>query len=119
MALRWYILRDREPVPVSGMREAVEWQMRNWDKRHVAYWEYGDITVSTIFLGLDHRMIFQQDMGEPLIFETMILGGEHSGWARRCGTWAQAERFHDQAMRLVRDSSVSVQRTNINHDGDM
>lgn len=56
------------------------------------------VKVSTIFLGLDHQF----GDGPPLLFETMIFGGPHSGYQKRCSTLDQAEAQHEAAIALVR-----------------
>ena len=56
-------------------------------------------TTSTVFLGLDHRFI---DDGPPLLFETMIFGGDGDKDQWRCSTWEQAEAQHRRAVELVR-----------------
>lgn len=57
----------------------------------------GDVTVSTVHLGLDHRY----GGGSPLIFETMIFGGEHDQYQRRYSTEEEAMRGHlDVLFRL-------------------
>lgn len=67
--------------------------------RRVA-WSGSDegLHVSTVFLGLDHRYSHE---GPPMIFETMIFGGEHDQWQERCSTWEQAEAMHKQACDLA------------------
>jgi len=57
----------------------------------------GDITVSTVFLGLDHSFCF----GPPLLWETMIFGGEHDGYQERYSTRQQALDGHAEAFRLA------------------
>lgn len=56
------------------------------------------IMVSTVFLGIDHNF---SNRGEPLVFETMIFGGEHDGWCARASTKDEAERYHKHAIGLV------------------
>lgn len=66
--------------------------------RHVAQEHVGGVRVSTVFLGFDHNIF-----GDiPLLFETMIFGGEHDGYQERCSTWTEAEKMHAEALDLVR-----------------
>lgn len=58
----------------------------------------GDVLVSTVFLGLDHNF----GRGLPLLFETMILGGEHDGYSDRYTTWDEAEAGHAKALAMAR-----------------
>lgn len=66
-------------------------QFRSWqtDKR-VGNTVVGDVTVSTVWLGLDH----QHGSGPPLIFETMTFGGEYDQEMQRYSTEEDAMRGH-------------------------
>jgi len=95
-----YILNeDREAVPATLM----EWaEMFNHpEKRIIARTEmpfiHPDVRVSTVFLGLDHAY----GGGEPLLFETMIFGGEHDQYQDRCSTFTQALEMHSAALGLL------------------
>lgn len=59
----------------------------------------GEVTVSTIFLGVDFGHGVE---GPPLIFETMVFGGTHHMGQWRYRTAAEAEAGHARALRLVR-----------------
>lgn len=65
---------------------------------HVAKDQIGDVLVSTVFLGMDHAY----DGGIPLLFETMVFGGEHDLWQDRCSTWSGAEEMHAKAVAMVK-----------------
>ncbi len=91
----YYILVDRKAVPT----DVVEWgKFFSKEDRVVAITNIGDVKVSTVFLGLDHRL---GDKGPPLMFETMIFGGPHDEYQRRCSTWAEAEEMHRGACVLA------------------
>lgn len=60
--------------------------------------EPDDVLVSTVWLGSDHRF----GGGPPLIFETMIFGGEHGDYQERFSTEAEALDGHARALSLVR-----------------
>ncbi len=91
-----YILDNRKAVPVSDLMTWVTWFEKA--ERHVANTKIGDVRVSTVFLGMDHSF----GDGPPLLFETMIFGGEHNEFQERCSTWEQAEAMHERALSLVR-----------------
>lgn len=63
--------------------------MENADRR-VAITAQGDTEVSTVFLGVNHQF----GDGPPLIFETMVFGGDYDGECCRYSTWEQAEGGH-------------------------
>ena len=90
-----WILKDKEPVQVSS-EEWGEWFEKA--DRHVGTDTVGDVSISTVFLGVDHQF----GDGPPLLFETMIFGGEHDGYRERCSTYEQAEAMHQKAMELVK-----------------
>jgi hypothetical protein len=52
------------------------------------------VSVSTVWLGINHRW----GPGPPLIFETMIFGGEHDQGCMRYATEEQAEAGHARVM---------------------
>ncbi|KKN75895.1 hypothetical protein LCGC14_0376030 [marine sediment metagenome] len=51
-----------------------------------------DVMVSTVFLGLDHNF----GKGTPILFETMIFGGEFDQEMDRYSTWDEAEKGHEK-----------------------
>ena len=62
----------------------------------------GDVTVSTVFLGIDHSMVRPMDQEhEPILFETMIFGGEHHNYQQRYVTWDEAKAGHLEAVKLI------------------
>ena len=89
-----YILKDRKPVAVDLMTWA---NFLSEENRRVAWTENGDVHVSTVFLGLNHQF----GDGPPLLFETMIFGGEHDQYQDRCSTWDEAEAMHTKACKLA------------------
>lgn len=57
------------------------------------------VEVSTVFLGLDHRY---DGEGPPIVFETMVFGGELDQDMERCSTWVQAKKMHTRMCIRVR-----------------
>lgn len=91
-----YILEGKDPKLVEDVLEWGKWfETAN---RHVAQTTLPNGTrVSTVFLGLDHSF----SDGEPILFETMIFGGEHNEYQERYSTWEEAEAGHKQAVKLA------------------
>ena len=89
-----YILDGHKAVRADTMTWAKWYETA---ERHVAQEVRGDVRVSTVFLGLDHAW----GSGPPMIFETMIFGGEHDQYQERCSTWTQAEDMHKTACKLA------------------
>lgn len=103
----WYILdKDKNPVPAKDMIQANRLLM-DTDSRRVALDEimvedYAiTITVSTVFLVLDHN---HSPKGKPILFESMIFNGELNQSLNRYCTWQQAETGHRKMVELVKNN---------------
>jgi hypothetical protein len=94
----WYILdNNNKPIPAS-ITEAADWLEESSDRRTVKRDEIGDILVSTVFLGLDHSWT---PGGKPVLWETMIFGGEHNQYQERYTSHKDALEGHEKALELV------------------
>ena len=91
-----YILEGKKLKPVDLMTWAKWFGTAD---RHIARDEISGVTISTVFLGIDHNW----GDGPPLLFETMIFGGEHDGYQHRYETWDQASNGHQKVLKLVKD----------------
>ena len=93
----YYILDGHTPVAADLMTWA-KWLETKREEKHVGLTEKDGVKVSTVFLGLNHE--WNEGM-PPLLFETMIFGGEHDEYQERCSTWKQAEEMHTTACKLA------------------
>ena len=94
---RWYILdNNNKPIP-KPVLEAAQWLEDNDHRRTVKRDEIGDILVSTVFLGLDHAW----DSDTPVLWETMIFGGEHNQYQDRYTSYEDALEGHKKALTLI------------------
>jgi hypothetical protein len=89
---------DRFGYPISRdewarLFELDDYKRVAWD----AVAETG-VEVSTVWLGLDHN---HDSMGPPIIFETMIFGGDHDQRQWRYSHQADAVAGHIEACRMV------------------
>lgn len=90
----YYILDGHNPVKV----DVVEWsQWFSTADRTVARLTVDDISVLTVFLGLDHSL----DSRPPGLFETVVFGGKHDGFMERYATWEEAEQGHKKIVEMV------------------
>lgn len=91
-----YKLVGRQVLPCELMEWAAEFDNKN--NRIIARDEInnGKVSVSTVFLGYNH----QWAGGPPILFETMIFGGEHADRQWRCSTYAEAEKQHKKALEM-------------------
>jgi len=90
-----YILKDNIPVPEPDLIKWGKW-MEKADS--VAQDKVGEMLVSTVFLGLDHQF----GAGEPVLFETMVFGGEYDGEQDKYSTWEEAEAGHAEILAKVK-----------------
>lgn len=64
--------------------------------------------VSTVFLGIDHSFTLN-DTSPPILFETMIFGGEHSDYCRRYETWDEAQKGHNEIVKALKEGTFDGQ----------
>jgi len=91
-----------KPVPCKDLLEWGRW-MQTADRK-VAHTEIDDHKVSTVFLGLDHKLD-RHGPGPPILFETMIfsrVGTEDFEGCWRYSTRAEAEQGHAKVVEDVR-----------------
>ena len=95
-----YILTDdHKTTPVDALE---------WDKyfetsdRRVALDNVGDVRISTVFLGLDHSFGY----GPPLLFETLVFGGELDKEMERYTTWDEAVKGHKVMVKRVEEAEA-------------
>jgi hypothetical protein len=79
-----------------------EWMGTQLDigKRRVALTKVGGASISTIFLGVNCGF---RGGKEPILWESMVFGGDMSGYCRRCpGTFKDAKAMHRQVVKQVK-----------------
>jgi hypothetical protein len=89
-----YRLEGKEAVPFDDTDEKSYLEWAQWfgtADRRVARTEVGDVEVSTVFLGTDHGFGYST---RPILFETMVFGGELNLEQERYYTWDEAESGH-------------------------
>ena len=95
--MRYYKLFNKEAVLCSD-KEPTDWSM---ESRRVALTKIqAGVEVSTVFLLIDHSF----DDGLPLLFETMVFGGELDGELDRYGTWDEAVDGHNAMVKRVQEA---------------
>jgi len=89
----YYILVNNKAIPTDDVKIWATGLNNNSIKQDCI----NDITISTVFLGLDHS--FGAD--EPLLFETMVFGGVHDGFQERYHTYDEAIEGHRVVCSMV------------------
>ena len=107
---RYILNANGDPEPCDDLMEWGTWIGRA--DRHLARDIIDGVTVSTVFLGLDHAF----GDATPILWETMIFGGPHDEYQERYSTRADALAGHERAKALVSQarssaSSSSTDRT--------
>lgn len=103
MAFESYILAEDGKTPIktdlSGM---CEWRERCPEAYRVALYESDGVKVSTVFLSHDHAY----GGGQPVLWETMIFGGEHSDTQERYTSYEDAVAGHAKCVEMVKASEA-------------
>ena len=97
---RWYILDADNNIVKTDLMTWARWLEDVPHARIVGLTQItSKITVSTVFLGLDHRWF---DDGPPILFETMIFGGPLDDEMWRYSSYDDAEVGHVMAVKKAR-----------------
>ena len=95
----WYTLdKDNKPVK-STIIQYGEWLEVNPERKAVKQDYIDDVFISTVFLGLDHKPWFSDDI--PVLWETMIFNGEHDQYQERYTSYEDALEGHQIALNLI------------------
>jgi hypothetical protein len=96
-----YILNGQIPVPIN-QEDPADYlkfsQLIGGNDKSVDQTVSDDICVSTVFLGLDHNF---SGKGPPILFETVVFGGEFDQYTKRCATWSEAQYQHNRISNQV------------------
>ena len=92
-----YILKDKMPIAEPDLAKWAKWFESETNKIVCRTELPEEVYVSTVFLGMDHSY----GGGEPILFETMIFGGEHDQHQERYSTWEEAKKGHEKAIEMM------------------
>ena len=88
---------------IRKARDPEEWSENFASSRQVAATRVntksGSVDVSTVFLGIDHRMTGK---GAPILWETMVFGGQFDGYCRRYAALPHARKGHEDVVEGVK-----------------
>ncbi len=101
MSYPYYIIGDDHQPQRVGRDEFLGWELARrkveHDPKRVAFTKVGETDISTVFLSIDHQF----GDGPPILFETLVFGGDLDGEMDRYSTWEAAERGHAVMVRRV------------------
>jgi len=108
--MKHYILIGKQVFSCKTLEEWNEWYKHA--PRVVARDTVGKSKVSTIFLAMDYGF-HSPDIKyhRPLLFETMIFGGDYKQKCWRYHTWEEAEAGHLKAVELCKKGSIDNEQT--------
>ena len=95
--MAWYILDENNKPIRSTIVDCGKWLEENPERKAVEQEHIGDIFISTVFLGLDHAW----DSEIPVLWETMIFGGENDQYQDRYTSVEDALEGHKKALTLI------------------
>lgn len=96
--IRYYI-QDENGNPVRCTdQELINKYRADRDSQRIAEDTIGEAWVSTVFLWMDHGF----GGGPPILWETMVFGGEHSDYQERYTSRAEALEGHKRIVAMVR-----------------
>ena len=99
MKPRYFKLIGHKTKPVEDVLEFGRWY--ETAERRVDETKIGKVTVSTVFLGVNHQFMTG---GPPILFETMVFGGPLDDSQERYSTWEEAEAGHAKWVQEVKDA---------------
>lgn len=100
MSYGYYILDENgEPVECD---DRAQWGREYRKERHLGDDMVGEIRVSTVFLGLDHGW----DGGPPVLWETMVFGGQSDMYQERYTSRADALAGHARILEAVKSGEI-------------
>jgi hypothetical protein len=102
--MHYILTADGEPAICDSWLVWAIWFESSGEERRIAWDDLGGgVSVSTVFLGLDHGFLDTR----PLLFETMVFGDTYNDELRRYSTRAEALFGHARIVRDVRGAMAS------------
>lgn len=101
----FFILQDKLAVAEPSYQEWSVWMATH--DRTVAVTAVLGVTVSTVFLGIDHNFCATT---APSLFETMVFTDEEAGRTHSYATWEEAAAGHQRLVALIREEHALAER---------
>ena len=87
---------DRDGQPLTTEEWVAKWA--SMDYRRVGFRKVRNVEVSTVWLGINYNW---DPEGPPMLFETMVFGGDHDGEQWRYFTEKEAIAGHELVCKKV------------------
>lgn len=97
--MKYYLLEGKE---IKETLDIHIWA-KNWEKNRILFrTEIYGVTISTIFLGMDHG--WKSEL--PILFETMVFEGRYDGQQLRYPTYKDAEEGHKNYIKWIKNVGI-------------
>lgn len=110
-SMQCYKLIDKKPVPIT-VEETAEVFAKG--DRIVAKTHIAGVNISTVFLVIDHSY----GGVKPILFETLVFGGNKDGELNRYATWGEAEDGHKVMVELVKANLTDEEKALLKDTND-
>lgn len=99
----YFVLDRQNKVQLAAdFDDWMSWVRKNHDRMEVALTVYPHCHIRTMFLGVEAT---GEDRVPPVVFETVIIGGQYDGRAVPAAEWEQAKHNHVRISEfLARDA---------------
>ncbi|WP_375469558.1 hypothetical protein [uncultured Nostoc sp.] len=95
MPIQYYKLEGKTPVAVESHIDWNLWIARaTFAELTVMYNEFNDCLISTRFVGIDLNPGSWNSNSQPMVFETLVMGGPLDGKRGFYPTWDEAIQGH-------------------------
>ena len=106
----YYKLDKNKKVVKATLQEFSE-IFKDSNARTVKKTKVGVSEVSTVFLGMDHGF----GSAKPIVFESMVFGGNNDGMQRRYSTWDEAVKGHNEIVDELSAATDEVVLNDLEH----
>jgi hypothetical protein len=103
--MTWYTLNEDKTVTALPNGEYPKIGAFKEPIKHIGDTTISDQRISTVFLHFDHGLNFGTDIkpSDPVLFESMIFGGEHNEYQRRYCTYDEALEGHNNLVKALEE----------------
>ncbi len=98
---RCYVLDGKTPRKCASIQEYHDFDVQN--KNRIARSHISNSTISTVFLMHDHNWNLE---GPPILFETMVFGGEMDGYQERYASYDEAVEGHKRICEMAEGQEI-------------
>ncbi len=95
--MKYYILKNKEPVKIEDAMEWTEWFLENDEDRYISKDAFYYCYIITFFFGM-----ITEDL--PKLFYTVVFDGQLDGENESYTTWQEAEAGHKRMVERAKSN---------------